>query len=105
VSDGHGVGIVVGGQLVRGHHNIAGEFGHVPLNLDGHAVDAAPRDAGVSVSNLATLSRYFGRDLRERPVSADVAALTIDDLIARARAGMPGARRPVVDGAVSWPSG
>ena len=88
VSDGLGVGIVVAGQLVRGHHNIAGEFGHVPLNLDGPRCGCGAAGCWeVYVSNLATLSRYFGRDLRERPVSADVATLTIDDLIARARGG------------------
>ncbi len=38
VSDGLGVGIVLGGEVVRGQHNIAGEFGHVPLNVDGPAV-------------------------------------------------------------------
>ncbi|MDQ3014223.1 MAG: ROK family protein, partial [Acidobacteriota bacterium] len=35
VSDGIGVGIVVNGEILRGHHNIAGEFGHVPLSIDG----------------------------------------------------------------------
>jgi N-acetylglucosamine repressor len=88
VSDGLGVGVVLAGQLVRGHHNIAGEFGHIPLNLDGPRCGCGATGCWeVYVSNLATLSRYFGRDLRERPVSADVATLTIDDLIARARGG------------------
>jgi len=35
VSDGIGVGIVINGELFRGHDHIAGEFGHLPLNLDG----------------------------------------------------------------------
>jgi predicted transcriptional regulator len=35
VSDGIGVGVVVNGEVLRGHHNIAGEFGHVPLSIDG----------------------------------------------------------------------
>jgi predicted NBD/HSP70 family sugar kinase len=39
------------------------------------------------VSNLATLSRYFGRDLRARPSAAAFPSMTIDDLIARARSG------------------
>ena len=88
VSDGLGVGVVVAGQLVRGQHNIAGEFGHIPLNLDGPRCGCGATGCWeVYVSNPATLSRYFGRDVRERPVSADAAALTIDDLMARARGG------------------
>src|SRR5712671_6187614 len=88
VSDGLGVGVVLGGQLVRGQHNIAGEFGHIPLNLDGPRCGCGASGCWeVYVSNLATLSRYFGRDLRERPLRPDVAALTVDDLIARARGG------------------
>ncbi len=88
VSDGLGVGIVMGGELVRGHHNIAGEFGHVPLNVDGPRCGCGATGCWEAyVSNLATLSRYFGRDLRERPVSAELSALTVDDLIARARGG------------------
>jgi predicted NBD/HSP70 family sugar kinase len=39
------------------------------------------------VSNLATLSRYFGRDPFDHAPTADTAGMTIDDLIARARGG------------------
>jgi predicted NBD/HSP70 family sugar kinase len=86
VSDGLGVGIVLGGELVRGQHNIAGEFGHVPLNIDGPRCGCGATGCWEAyVSNLATLSRYFGRDLRKGPVPSDIAALTVDDLIARAR--------------------
>jgi len=35
VSDGLGVGVVVGGELLRGQHNIAGEFEHIPISIDG----------------------------------------------------------------------
>jgi predicted NBD/HSP70 family sugar kinase len=89
VSDGLGVGVVVGGELLRGQHNIAGEFGHVPLNIDGpRCACGATGCFEAYVSNLATLSRYFGRDLRgPRPLPAKAALLTVDDLIARARAG------------------
>jgi N-acetylglucosamine repressor len=86
VSDGLGIGIVIGGELVRGEHNIAGEFGHVPLNVDGpRCMCGATGCWEAYVSNLATLSRYFGRDLRKGPIAADIASLTVDDLIARAR--------------------
>jgi predicted NBD/HSP70 family sugar kinase len=88
VSDGIGVGVVLGGELVRGQHNIAGEFGHVPLNVDGPRCGCGATGCWEAyVSNLATLSRYFGRDLRDRPTSPALSALTIDDLIARARGG------------------
>src|SRR5215510_3439311 len=91
VSDGVGVGVIVGGEVLRGKHNIAGEFGHVPLTLDGPRCSCGSAGCWEAyVSNLATLSRYFGRNLNENgPLPAEIAAFTIDDLIARARAGDP----------------
>ncbi len=89
VSDGVGVGIVVNGEIVRGRHNIAGEFGHVPLSIDGPRCSCGATGCWEAyVSNLATLSRYFGRNPNEsKPVSAESASFTIEDLIARARQG------------------
>ena len=89
VSDGVGVGVVVNGELLRGRHNTAGEFGHVPLSIDGPRCSCGATGCWESyVSNLATLSRYFGRDLTDaRPRDAESANFTIEDLIARARAG------------------
>ena len=73
---------------MRGQHNIAGEFGHVPLNVDGPRCGCGASGCWEAyVSNLATLSRYFGREVGDHPVSPDVAALTVGDLIARARVG------------------
>jgi predicted NBD/HSP70 family sugar kinase len=89
VSDGLGVGFVVNGEIVRGRHNVAGEFGHVPLDIDG-----APCACGANgcweayVSNLATLSRYFGREISPRkPIPAEIASFSVEDLVARARSG------------------
>ena len=89
VSDGVGVGIVVNGEMLRGRHNIAGEFGHVPLSIDGPRCSCGATGCWEAyVSNLATLSRYFGRNPSDRkPVSAEAATFTIEDLIARARSG------------------
>jgi predicted NBD/HSP70 family sugar kinase len=89
VSDGVGVGIVVNGEILRGRHNIAGEFGHVPLSIDGPRCSCGATGCWEAyVSNLATLSRYFGRNPSERkPMSAEAATFTIEDLIARARSG------------------
>jgi predicted NBD/HSP70 family sugar kinase len=89
VSDGLGVGIVVAGELLRGRHNVGGEFGHIPLDVDG-----PPCACGASgcfeayVSNVATLARYFGREaVPHQPLPAELASFTVEDLIARARGG------------------
>jgi predicted NBD/HSP70 family sugar kinase len=89
VSDGVGVGVVVNGEVLRGRHNTAGEFGHVPLSIDGPRCSCGATGCWEAyVSNIATLSRYFGRDLSEhRPRASETATFTVEDLIARARAG------------------
>ncbi len=89
VSDGVGVGIVVNGELLRGRHNTAGEFGHVPLSIDGPKCSCGATGCWEAyISNLATLSRYFGQDLSEpRPRDTETANFSVEDLIARARAG------------------
>jgi predicted NBD/HSP70 family sugar kinase len=102
VSDGVGVGVVVNGELVRGDDNIAGEFGHVPLSLDGPRCMCGSLGCWEAyISNIATLSRYFGRDLskpRPKPVlDAGGSAFTVPDLIARARSGDARARAALQD--------
>ena len=84
VSDGVGVGIVVNGELLRGRHYIAGEFAHMPLNIDGPRCSCGANGCWEAhISNLATLTRYFGRPV---DVSAD-RPFTMEDLVARARSG------------------
>jgi predicted NBD/HSP70 family sugar kinase len=86
VSDGVGVGVVVNGELLRGRHNIAGEFAHMPLSIDGPRCSCGAIGCWEAhISNLATLTRYFGR--APRLAAAADQAFTIDDLIARARSG------------------
>jgi predicted NBD/HSP70 family sugar kinase len=89
VSDGLGVGIVVNGEVLRGRHNVAGEFGHVPLAGEGPPCACGATGCWEAyVSNLATLSRYFGRKLTPRkPIPAEIASFSVDDLVARARGG------------------
>jgi len=55
VSDGVGVGIIAGGEVLRGRHNIAGEFGHVPLNIDG------PRCSCGATGALSAPSKFSNR--------------------------------------------
>jgi N-acetylglucosamine repressor len=92
VSDGVGVGIVVNGELFRGHENMAGEFGHIPLSMDGPRCLCGNLGCWEAyISNIATLSRYLGRDaskIHPRLVlESDTARLTVTDLVARARHG------------------
>jgi predicted NBD/HSP70 family sugar kinase len=92
VSDGVGVGIVINGELLRGRDHIAGEFGHMPLNLGGPRCMCGARGCWEAhTSNLATLSRYFGWNLSKlRPNTlreAEQNSFTVLDLVARARSG------------------
>jgi predicted NBD/HSP70 family sugar kinase len=89
VSDGLGVGVVVRGEALRGRHNIAGEFGHVPLSLDGPRCSCGASGCWEAyVSNRATLARYFGRAAEGGgPVPVEQQAFTVHDLIGRARGG------------------
>lgn len=92
VSDGVGVSVVVNGELVRGRDHIAGEFGHMPLSLDGPRCMCGMTGCWEAyISNLATLSRYFGRTLsKPSPNSlrdAGHGSFTVTDLAARARGG------------------
>jgi predicted NBD/HSP70 family sugar kinase len=89
VSDGLGVGVVVQGEVLRGRNNIAGEFGHVPLALDGPRCSCGSSGCWEAyISNRATLARYFGRAMESAgPVPPEQRSFTIEDLIARARGG------------------
>jgi N-acetylglucosamine repressor len=88
VSDGVGVGVVMGGEVLRGSHNIAGEFGHVPLSLDGPRCSCGANGCWEAyVSNLATLARYFGRAARYGPQPAEEHPFSVSDLVVRARDG------------------
>ena len=91
VSDGVGVGLVVNGEVVRGHGNTAGEFGHVPLNaVSGpRCLCGATGCLEAYTSNLATLSRYLGHELapaQTRRLLLET-GLTIGELLTRARDG------------------
>jgi predicted NBD/HSP70 family sugar kinase len=89
VSDGLGLGVIVHGEVLRGRHNIAGEFGHVPLALDGPRCSCGASGCWEAyVSNRATLARYFGRSAESAgPVPSEHRTFTIEDLLARARTG------------------
>jgi predicted NBD/HSP70 family sugar kinase len=90
VSDGVGAGVVMHGQVVRGHSDTAGEFGHISLDPAGPMCVCGLRGCWeVYSSNVATLARYLGIEVsqvesRERLRAAGV---TVPDLVERARKG------------------
>jgi N-acetylglucosamine repressor len=87
VSDGVGVGLAVDGKLVRGAHNVAGEFGHVPLNMYGPRCSCGQNGClEAYVSKRATIARYLGIE-PSWPESAEQTGVTIEEIIARAHAG------------------
>lgn len=90
VSDGLGIGVVVNGELMRGKNNTAGEFGHVPLSIDGPPCSCGANGCWEAyVANPATLARYFGGRSASRLAenSETKASFTMENLIARARGG------------------
>jgi predicted NBD/HSP70 family sugar kinase len=86
-SDGVGVGIAVDGQLLRGAHNSAGEFGHIPLSMEGPLCACGQRgcwEAYVSVG--ATVARYAGTDVSWSR-TGEPPAVAMAAVIERAQAG------------------
>ena len=87
VSDGVGVGIAVDGKLLRGAHNIAGEYGHVPLHMFGPVCSCGQRGCWEAyVSNRAIIARYLGIDPSWSGLTQP-GWPSVDDVIARGRAG------------------
>jgi predicted NBD/HSP70 family sugar kinase len=100
VSDGVGVGLVVEGQLVRGHGHTAGEFGHISIDPRGpECLCGSVGCLEIFTSNLATIARCLGRE----PCAAESRRLfqnreiTMAEVIERARAGDERARAAVVE--------
>ncbi len=81
VAEGLGTGIFTNGQLVRGLHGMAGEFGHIPLEANGLECTCGGRGCWeVYASNRAAL-RYYHED------AATGDGPTFRDLLTLAEAG------------------
>jgi len=86
-SDGVGVGIAIDGELLRGALNNAGEFGHVPLSMDGPRCACGQNGCWEAyVSVRATVARYLGSDPSWPAVSRS-STTTVATIVARARKG------------------
>jgi glucokinase len=96
VSTGIGGGVIVGGQLHRGEHAWAGEFGHMPLLKDGPPCPCGRHGCLESLASGLSLAREARARLPHlgpAPTAADVAA-------AAARGDT--AARAVWDEAMAW---
>ena len=90
VSDGLGVGVVVNGEVLRGRHNIAGEFGHVPLSLDGPLCACGATGCWEAyVSNRATVARYLRRPVDHIAVDGTTAPISMQEVVEAAHNGDP----------------
>ncbi len=59
VSTGLACGVVIDGSLYRGGNNTAGQFGHIPINLDGPQCRCGQRGCwDLYASEKATIARY-----------------------------------------------
>jgi len=87
VSDGVGVGVAIDGKLLRGAHNVAGEYGHLPLNMYGPRCSCGQSGCWEAyVSNRAVTARYLGADT-SWPASSQLDGPNVEEIVARARAG------------------
>jgi N-acetylglucosamine repressor len=87
VSDGCGVGIAIDGKLLRGANNIAGEFGHLSLDVYGPRCSCGQTGClEAYVSKRAMTARYLGND-PSWPGSAEVTEPSVADIVALARGG------------------
>src|SRR5262249_14215035 len=95
VSEGVGVGLISNGQVVRGLNGLAGEFGHVPLDLNGPQCGCGARGCWeLYASNWAALRYYHEssatsnrlsfRQLLSLAASGDSLALKALEQMARA---------------------
>lgn len=99
ISDGVGVGLVMDGDVLRGHAHTAGEFGHISLDPAGPECACGRRGCWEAfVCNGATVERYAERIVSQRiggPVSHvrwnREPAPAVEEVVRRAQHGQPAA--------------
>jgi predicted NBD/HSP70 family sugar kinase len=59
VSEGVGAGIFANGHLISGHHGMAGEFGHIPLDPSGERCGCGRRGCWETVASCRAALRLY----------------------------------------------
>jgi predicted NBD/HSP70 family sugar kinase len=77
VSEGIGAGILVNGNLVSGMEDMAGEFGHIPLDPDGPRCGCGNRGCWEMMASNRAALRYYQEENPKHPITcfADIVAL------------------------------
>jgi predicted NBD/HSP70 family sugar kinase len=75
ISEGVGTGILSNGQLIYGDHGMAGEFGHIPLDINGPVCGCGARGCWEVFASSSAALRYYA-DSKPKDV-----ARTIEDLL------------------------
>lgn len=65
VSEGVGTGVFANGQLISGHHGLAGEFGHIPVDPDGPRCACGQKGCWETFASCRAALRYY-RDLQPK---------------------------------------
>lgn len=81
VGTGIGGGIVAGGRLYRGSRGFAGEFGHVPVTLDGPVCSCGSQGCLEAVASGRALARMARERVQAYPDSAVLKLATGDTLM------------------------
>jgi predicted NBD/HSP70 family sugar kinase len=81
VSEGIGTGVLANGQLLRGLNGMAGEFGHVPLDLEGPVCGCGSRGCWEVFGSNRAAQRYY---LESGARSGDISFM---DILSRADQG------------------
>ena len=75
ISEGVGTGILSNGQIIYGDHNMAGEFGHVPLDMNGPVCGCGARGCWEVYASSRAALRFYAESKPKVPVR------TIEDLL------------------------
>jgi predicted NBD/HSP70 family sugar kinase len=75
ISEGIGAAILCNGELIYGSHNMAGEFGHVPLDINGPKCHCQGRGCWEMYASSNAALRYYAEGRPKTPVR------TIDELL------------------------
>jgi N-acetylglucosamine repressor len=79
ISEGLGLGVMHGGRIVEGHSGLAGELGHVTVQLDGRPCGCGNRGCLETVATDSALVAMLGERLGRR--------IEIDEIVAETQAG------------------